>query len=205
MSGYCSQCDALYEEGAKYCSTCGSQLSMPAADESPGRPPGAGGQFAAELHQAERFYSKLRTRVADWLEDRALDAKIKEYLLLLPDLLALLIRALRDPRIDLARKLELVPALLYVISPIDLIPDFLGPIGFVDDVVVMALVLLNLIRFTGSQGADILREHWEGPADVLERIQWLAAKADTVLASGVLAQLRRLFRRKDLHSPVTEG
>jgi len=33
----------------------------------------------------------------------------------------------------------LVAAALYVLSPIDLIPDFLGPIGFTDDALVLAL------------------------------------------------------------------
>jgi uncharacterized membrane protein YkvA (DUF1232 family) len=33
----------------------------------------------------------------------------------------------------------LAAAALYVVSPIDLIPDFLGPIGFTDDVLVVAL------------------------------------------------------------------
>jgi uncharacterized membrane protein YkvA (DUF1232 family) len=30
-------------------------------------------------------------------------------------------------------------AVIYVVSPFDLIPDFLGPIGFTDDVLVLAL------------------------------------------------------------------
>jgi uncharacterized membrane protein YkvA (DUF1232 family) len=33
----------------------------------------------------------------------------------------------------------LAAAVLYVVSPFDLIPDFLGPIGFTDDVLVVAL------------------------------------------------------------------
>ncbi len=33
----------------------------------------------------------------------------------------------------------IVAAVVYVVSPIDLIPDFLGPLGFTDDAVVLAL------------------------------------------------------------------
>ncbi|BDG03303.1 YkvA family protein [Anaeromyxobacter oryzae] len=33
----------------------------------------------------------------------------------------------------------LVAAILYVVSPIDLVPDVLGPLGFTDDVLVLAL------------------------------------------------------------------
>ena len=35
-------------------------------------------------------------------------------------------------------------ALLYFLSPLDLIPDFLGPIGFTDDAVVLAFVFKSL-------------------------------------------------------------
>jgi uncharacterized membrane protein YkvA (DUF1232 family) len=35
-------------------------------------------------------------------------------------------------------------AILYFLSPLDLIPDFLGPIGFTDDAVVLAFVFKSL-------------------------------------------------------------
>jgi uncharacterized membrane protein YkvA (DUF1232 family) len=38
----------------------------------------------------------------------------------------------------------IVAGLLYFLSPIDLIPDFLGPIGFTDDAVVLAFVFKSL-------------------------------------------------------------
>lgn len=40
--------------------------------------------------------------------------------------------------------LSLVGALLYLISPVDLIPDFIPGIGFIDDAVVLALLLQSL-------------------------------------------------------------
>jgi uncharacterized membrane protein YkvA (DUF1232 family) len=38
----------------------------------------------------------------------------------------------------------IVAGLLYFLSPFDLIPDFLGPIGFTDDAVVLAFVFKSL-------------------------------------------------------------
>jgi uncharacterized membrane protein YkvA (DUF1232 family) len=37
-------------------------------------------------------------------------------------------------------------ALLYVLSPVDLVPDFIPGIGMIDDVVVLALLLQSLAR-----------------------------------------------------------
>ena len=37
-------------------------------------------------------------------------------------------------------KMVIVGALLYFVSPIDLVPDILGPLGFSDDLAVIALV-----------------------------------------------------------------
>ena len=38
----------------------------------------------------------------------------------------------------------LVGALLYLLSPVDLVPDFIPGIGFIDDAVVLALLLQSL-------------------------------------------------------------
>src|SRR5262245_16005237 len=47
----------------------------------------------------------------------------------------------RDPRVPRRAKLAVAFAALWVISPIDLIPEFLPVIGPLDDVVVVALAL----------------------------------------------------------------
>lgn len=60
--------------------------------------------------------------------------------------------------------------LVYLISPIDLIPDFIPVLGQIDDVVVAAVIL----RWTGRRvGVEGLRSHWPGSdegSDVLRRM-----------------------------------
>lgn len=41
---------------------------------------------------------------------------------------------------------SMAAALLYVVSPIDLVPDFIPGIGMIDDVVVLALLLQSLAQ-----------------------------------------------------------
>ena len=149
-----------------------------------------------DFERAERFYSRLRTRVVAWLNARTnVDGQVREYLLLLPDLFALLIRLIGDPRIDFSLKLQLIAASMYVISPIDLVPDFLLPIGLIDDVVAVAFVLSRIVSIMEQAGEDILREHWEGEGDVLAQIQSVAGAAHTVLNAGILRRLQQLFSK----------
>ena len=55
----------------------------------------------------------------------------------------------------------LITAIVYTISPIDLIPELLGPIGFVDDILVWVLTIaidLNILIGRGvKKGKEISR------------------------------------------------
>jgi uncharacterized membrane protein YkvA (DUF1232 family) len=62
-------------------------------------------------------------------------------------------------------KVALGALLLYLISPIDLVPEFLPAIGSIDDLIVSVIVL----RWAGRRiGVDNLRSHWRGRPEGLE-------------------------------------
>ena len=68
----------------------------------------------------------------------------------------LALRLVRDPRVPLAAKLIFGATMLYVISPIDILPDWIPVVGQVDDV--MALMAgLNL--FLRACPAWLVEEH----------------------------------------------
>jgi uncharacterized membrane protein YkvA (DUF1232 family) len=77
----------------------------------------------------------------------------------LPNLIKLLFRLLRDVRVPAADKLLFGFALAYVITPADLLPDFLGFMGVVDDLYLVALALGRLLARAGD---EVLLEHWDG-------------------------------------------
>lgn len=149
-----------------------------------------------DFERAERFYSKLRARIVAWLDARTnISGQVRKYLLLLPDMFALVTRLIADPRIDVSLKLQLIAVSAYVISPIDLVPDFLLPMGLIDDVVAIAFVLSRVVRIMDEAGEDILREHWEGEGDVLAQVQSVAETADSMLNTVILRRLQELFTR----------
>ena len=76
-------------------------------------------------------------------------------------------RLRRDPRVPRKAKLVVAFAGLWVLSPIDLIPEFLPVIGPLDDIVVVALAL----RYAARQvPRDVLFEAWPADPHLLERL-----------------------------------
>jgi len=88
-----------------------------------------------------------------------------------PDCAVLFRRLIGDPRVPRRRKAALWLLAAYLISPIDLVPDFLPVIGQLDDAIVVAVTL----RYVLSAGGDeLIREHWPGPEDSLRAVLALA-------------------------------
>lgn len=145
------------------------------------------------IARAERFYSRLRAKVAAWLERRRVRGPLREYLLLLPDFFALVIRLLRDPRVESGLKAQLLAASAYVITPLDFVPDILAPLGLADDTIVLALIISRVAALLGQAGGDVLTEHWEGEGDVLEQVRRVLGAADRVVNHRIVNILRRRF------------
>ncbi len=55
-------------------------------------------------------------------------------------------RYLKDPGVSLFRKLAGVWALVYAVSPIDAVPDFIPLFGWLDDVGVLSIAAWFLVR-----------------------------------------------------------
>lgn len=76
-------------------------------------------------------------------------------------------RLLRDPRVPRRVKMALGFALLWVVSPIDLVPEFLPVIGLLDDVVVVLLALRYASRHVPR---PVLEEAFAGDTSLLDRL-----------------------------------
>jgi uncharacterized membrane protein YkvA (DUF1232 family) len=76
-------------------------------------------------------------------------------------------RLRRHPEVPRRARLAVVIALIWVISPIDLIPEFLPVIGPLDDVVVVALALRYAARRVPRQ---VLLDAWPGEPTLLLRL-----------------------------------
>jgi uncharacterized membrane protein YkvA (DUF1232 family) len=56
---------------------------------------------------------------------------------------------------------------IWIASPIDLVPEFIPVLGPADDVIVAALILRHVLKQTDR---SVLAEHWRGDPAILDRI-----------------------------------
>lgn len=108
--------------------------------------------------------------------------RMRNFLMFLPNMVMLLGRLLKDARVPTAEKALFLAAIVYVISPLDLIPDFFPFIGQVDDIYVVALTLLRLINRSDE---TIVRQHWTGGGDIVSLADSVANIAPILLPKRV--------------------
>lgn len=90
---------------------------------------------------------------------------------LIPDVVRLLRRLAADKTLPPAVRFRLWLLLLYLISPIDLVPDFIPVLGYADDAIIVAIALRSTAR---RAGPEALRQHWPGTPEGLATLLTLA-------------------------------
>lgn len=137
--------------------------------------------------RSARLYDRMRARVVR--PRPGAGSGVGDVLLLLPDLTMLLVRLLRDGRVGFGAKAIALVGVGYVLSPLDLVPEILlGPVGLVDDLMVVAATLSRLVNHVHP---DVVRSHWSGQGDALEAIQRVMLWAESQLS----ALWQRVWRR----------
>ncbi|NYS30953.1 YkvA family protein [Pantoea sp.] len=107
--------------------------------------------------------------------------------------------AARDPLTPLVAKVLALIVAAYAVSPIDLIPDFIPVIGYLDDLIIVPLGIMLVVRLIPP---EVMREHRETAAQASERpvsritagifiVIWIVCT--TVLLSQLMAAFRHHF------------
>ena len=124
---------------------------------------------------------------------------LREALMLIPNFLKLLFRLFKDARVPVPEKALLVGAIIYVISPLDLIPDVIPFIGEVDDLYLVALTVLRLLNRAPDSA---ILEHWEGRGDIVGVVDKIVGAAQYILPKRVQ---RILLGRVEIAPKVLKG
>jgi uncharacterized membrane protein YkvA (DUF1232 family) len=98
----------------------------------------------------------------------ARQTSLKEYALFAPRLIKLLVRLMRDPRVQPRSKALLLVTVGYLVSPIDVIPDMVPGVGQLDDIIIVAFALDHLLNRIPE---ELVQEHWDGDEDILEVVR----------------------------------
>jgi uncharacterized membrane protein YkvA (DUF1232 family) len=113
----------------------------------------------------------------------------KDAVLLVPNFVKLVARLLADPRVPRRSKIALGMAAAYVASPIDLLPEFIPVIGWLDDLLILTYVLNRVIE---RAGPEVVEEHWDGPGDLLSLIREVLGLASNVIPKRIRVVFDRL-------------
>lgn len=81
----------------------------------------------------------------------------------------------RDARVPRTAKVVAALAAAYVVSPLDLVPDFIPTVGRIDDIY---LVVRSLRYLVDSAGYDVVRDLWEGSDEGLALLLGLVGTGD---------------------------
>jgi uncharacterized membrane protein YkvA (DUF1232 family) len=87
------------------------------------------------------------------------NASLSDATRLLPDTVRLVKRLSTDRAIPRRTRWWTWALLIYLASPVDLVPDFIPVIGYADDAIITSFVLRHVIARSGSAK---LTEHWPG-------------------------------------------
>lgn len=136
--------------------------------------------------QAQDFYQRVRGKIVKWAQGAGAGKDVTQYILLIPDIMALFVRLMADPRVSAQLKAEIAAASAYIIIPVDLMPEaVLGPAGLIDDALVGMLALNRVVKAMGQAGEDVLRSYWDGDEDILQVMEDLLARGDKFVTGTV--------------------
>ena len=143
------------------------------------------------------FYDQLRARMLTAAQKRG-KGKVApaavEALLLVPDVFILLARLALDPQVPGPARTLIGGALLYFVTPIDLMPEaMLGPVGFLDDLVLASAVLSQAL---GGELEPFARKYWNGEQELRQVLHDVAHSAQHLLGGDLHGRLDRALAKR---------
>lgn len=119
-------------------------------------------EFVGPINKVKDGYTIGREVVKNKIPDKV--AKISDYLLVIPDIVALIYRLLKDSRVNTKTKLSIAAAISYIAVPSDLIPDKIPFVGKIDD---LAIIFFALNRIATEVPIEVILENWSGKNELV--------------------------------------
>lgn len=144
----------------------------------------------------EDGYSKVRDKVIDKVPDKY--GKVVQYAIILPDIMVLLWRLFRDKRVKIKAKMMLAGVIAYLVSPLDIIPDFIPLVGKIDDV---AIAFFGLNAILNEVPKEIILQNWQGKEDVIlltrEAVEYISEIVGSRNVGKLLLAVKNIFKRDE--------
>ncbi|CEH29789.1 YkvA family protein [Aneurinibacillus migulanus] len=155
------------------------------------------GELVVLEREHKRYYDQLREKMEKYMREKMGDQRAEKaapYLLLAPDLFVLLARLAKDKRIPLRSKSIALAAVLYFMTPLDIIPEvFMGPVGYADDIIFATLALNKMLVDVDEK---IINEHWNGDKNIIAVIRDVLSKADSLVGKRSFEMIKKVFKNR---------
>lgn len=102
--------------------------------------------------------------------------------------------ALKHPQTPLYAKIFVAIIVGYALSPIDLIPDFIPVLGYLDDVILLPIGIAIAIRLIPANVLDACREEAKNNPPAMKPKIWIAAYVIIMLWLVVLYALYKWLK-----------
>ncbi len=102
-------------------------------------------------------------------------SKLKQKATHLKSEIQVLMIAYKDPRTPLSAKILIGITVGYLLSPIDLIPDFIPVLGLLDDLIIVPILISFSIKLIPAQVLNDAREKVKNNSESYEKTNWIFA------------------------------
>jgi len=154
-----------------------------------------------ENQKYEDYYKKVRKKINKWIKSGKLYKKtgkwtdtFAQYLLVLPDMIHLNIKLLTDKEINMNIKSNILVGMIYLISPIDIVPDFIPVAGLVDDLLVISVILHRIINTADTILMEKIKKYWAGEDDIFVKVKEIVALLNN-FASQIPKSLLKFMKK----------
>lgn len=136
-------------------------------------------------------YTEIRGKMQDKIPWKFSD--IAPYIMLMPDLSALFVRLFKDSRVPIKTKIICAGAFAYVLSPLDLVPDFVPVLGEMDD---LGVVFYALNKMLNDVPENIIIENWQGKEDIIKIIRSGVLYINNITSKNKISSILKLAKEK---------
>ncbi len=114
------------------------------------------------LEKVEDNYSKGRELIKNKLPEKG--QEYSDYIFMLPDIVSLIYRLIKDKRVPLKTKIMISASVTYLVIPGDILPDKIPFIGNIDDI---GVIFFALNRIANDVPINVIVENWQGNDELL--------------------------------------
>ena len=112
--------------------------------------------------------------------------RLRDLAFFLPRLARMLVSLMADRAVPKTAKVVLAAVAVYLASPVDLIPDFIPVLGYLDDALLVAVVLDGLLNYLDRA---LILKYWPGAAATLDAFAAVARRLARWVPSRIKARL----------------